>query len=115
MRTNRRVLSLSLLTLSTLALAADVRVILSGEVAPGVYGRVDFGSSPPPPIVYAEPITIRAPAVAVQPVYLHVPPGHAKHWSKHCAKYNACGQPVYFVKSAEYDKKPKKAKKEKTG
>ena len=41
--------------------------------------------------------------VAVVPVYMHVPPGHAKNWSKHCHKYNACAQPVYFVKSAEYE------------
>ena len=34
--------------------------------------------------------------VVVQPIYLHVPPGHAKNWRKHCAHYNACGQPVYF-------------------
>ena len=22
---------------------------------------------------------------------------HAKKWAKHCSRYNACGQPVYFV------------------
>ena len=32
-----------------------------------------------------------------QPLYLYVPPGHQKHWAKHCARYNACGHPVYFV------------------
>ena len=32
------------------------------------------------------------------PLYLHVPPGHAKKWSQHCARYNACNRPVYFVK-----------------
>jgi hypothetical protein len=31
-----------------------------------------------------------------------VPPGHAKHWNKHCRKYNACGQPVYFVQDRWY-------------
>ena len=31
------------------------------------------------------------------PIYLYVPPGHAKNWGKHCARYNACSQPVYFV------------------
>jgi hypothetical protein len=30
-------------------------------------------------------------------VYLYVPPGHQKNWAKHCARYAACGQPVYFV------------------
>ena len=94
----------------------DVRVIVSGEVRPGVYGRVDIGNSPPPPLVYSKPMVIvRQPRpVEVRPIYLHVPPGHAKNWSKHCRKYNACGSPVYFVKSEEYEpKKPKKEKKEK--
>ena len=92
----------------------DIRVIAAGEIAPGVYGRVDIGTGAPPPLVYAEPMVIvqPAPTVRVQPVYLHVPPGHAKNWAKHCKRYNACGQPVYFVRSAEYDK-PKKPKKEK--
>ena len=93
----------------------DVRVIISTEVRPGVYGRVEYGSSPPPLLVYERPVTIiRQPQpVPVQPVYLHVPPGHAKDWGKHCRKYNACGSPVYFVKSSEYEeKKPHKEKKE---
>ena len=91
----------------------DVRVIVSSEIRPGVYGRVEFGSAPPPPLVYAKPVVIvqERPSPQMQPIYLHVPPGHAKKWSKHCHKYNACGQPVYFVKSEEYE--PKKPKKEK--
>lgn len=82
----------------------DLRVILSGEIAPGVYGRIDFGATPPPPVLYAKPIVIaRQPGPPVGPVYLHVPPGHAKNWAKHCHRYGACGRPVYFVKSAEYE------------
>ena len=93
--------------------AADtnVRVLISSEVAPGVYGRVDFGSAPPPPVVYEKPIIITRVERAPQPVYLHVPPGHAKNWKKHCKHYHACDRPVYFVMSDEY--KPKKGKKEK--
>jgi hypothetical protein len=34
---------------------------------------------------------------------MHVPPGHARNWRKHCSRYQACGVPVYFVKSAEYE------------
>ena len=95
---------------------AETRVIISTDVRPGIYGRVDIGGAPPPLLVYPEPVVVvRQPqSVQVQPIYLHVPPGHAKHWSKHCREYNACGLPVYFVKSAEYEsKKPKKEKKEK--
>lgn len=98
------------LALSFAALAANageptIHVSVGGEVAPGVYGRVDFGNAPPPPVVYAQPVVIvkQPRPVAVQPVYLHVPPGHAKNWSKHCRHYDACGVPVYFVKSKEYE------------
>jgi hypothetical protein len=67
---------------------------------PGVYGRVDIGNFPQPRIVYPQPIVIVQSPVAIQqqPIYLYVPPGHQKKWSKHCARYNACGQPVYFVR-----------------
>jgi hypothetical protein len=68
---------------------------------PGVYGRIDIGNFPPPSVavVYPQPVIIAPIPVAAQqqPVYLYVPPGHQKHWSKHCGRYNACGQPVYFV------------------
>ena len=98
----------SLLLGSLVARAADVptiNVTVSGEVAPGVYGRVQFGNAPPPPVVYAQPtIIVREPARgAEEPIYLHVPPGHARNWAKHCHEYDACNRPVYFVKSAEYE------------
>ena len=86
------------------AQAQYANVTISGEVRPGVYGRVEVGNTPPP-LVYVQPVVIvreRRP-VPIEPVYLHVPPGHAKKWSKHCHKYNACNRPVYFVKSKEYE------------
>ena len=83
----------------------NIGVILSGEITPGVYGQVMIGNSPPPPVVYAQPVIIERVPVGTRPapVYLHVPPGHARHWEKHCREYHACGRPVYFVRSAEYD------------
>ena len=86
------------------AFAADVGVSVNvGQ--PGFYGRIDIGSLPQPRVIYPEPIIIQPAPVSLarQPVYLHVPPGHAKHWSKHCRKYNACGQPVYFVQEDWYN------------
>lgn len=73
---------------------------VQGALAPGVYGRIEIGNAPPPPLVYMQPVIIQRAPVLVQqpPLYLHVPPGHAKKWSKHCASYNACGRPVYFVR-----------------
>ena len=70
---------------------------------PGVYGRIEIGSQPPPPLIYTQPVIIRQPTVVVQqpqPLYLYVPPGHAKNWGKHCARYNACARPVYFVQES---------------
>lgn len=95
------------LHLSPAVLAGDlgINVLLAGEVAPGVYGQVEIGNAPRPVLVYAQPMVIAVDKryARAQPVYLHVPPGHAKHWSKHCAEYHACGRQVYFVKSREYE------------
>jgi hypothetical protein len=81
----------------------DIHVMLSGEVAPGVYGQVQIGGERPPPLVYAQPMLIEPQAAPPPPVYLHVPPGHARDWRKHCHEYHACNRPVYFVRSAEYE------------
>ncbi|MEO7954631.1 MAG: hypothetical protein ABIR35_11155 [Polaromonas sp.] len=91
----------ALLTGGTAQAAAPyANASVQGALAPGVYGRIEIGNAPPPPLVYVQPVIIqRAPVfVEQQPLYLHVPPGHAKKWSKHCARYNACNRPVYFVK-----------------
>jgi hypothetical protein len=69
---------------------------------------VVIGNQPPPPVVYAQPVLVQPVPVVLgappaEPIYLHVPPGHAKNWGKHCHEYHACNRPVYFVKSAEYE------------
>jgi hypothetical protein len=100
------------LVLAAAALAApafagtDVGVSV-GISQPGFYGRIDIGSvGAPPVLVYPQPVIIARPATVVvqRPIYLHVPPGHAKQWNKHCAVYAACGQPVYFVQEDWYQK-----------
>jgi hypothetical protein len=96
-------LSLAAALCSATAAAQDVRVTISGEVVPGVYGQVEIGSRPPPPVVYEQPVVIVKQHGPQAPIYLHVPPGHARNWSKHCRKYKACNRPVYFVKSVEYE------------
>jgi len=87
----------------TAASAADVGVSVSIS-QPGVFGRIDVGRVPAPAVIYPQPVIIeqRPVVVARQPIYLRVPPGHEKHWDKHCARYNACGQPVYFVQEKWY-------------
>jgi len=85
------------------SMAADVGVSVSvGQ--PGFYGRIDIGNVPQPVLIYSQPVVIQ-PVVGVvrAPVYLHVPPGHAKDWGKHCGKYGACGERVYFVQDNWYN------------
>ncbi len=86
----------------------SVNAVITGEVVPGIYGQVVLGNRPSPPVVYQQPMIVQAPPVVVgappvEPIYLHVPPGHAKNWRKHCHEYHACDRPVYFVRSAEYE------------
>lgn len=93
-----------LLLLSVSAQAADVGVsVRIGE--PGFYGRIEIGDFPKPEVIYERPVVIYAPPPerAEQPIYLRVPPGHAKKWHKHCHKYNACDKPVYFVRDRWYN------------
>ncbi|SFD09552.1 hypothetical protein [Massilia yuzhufengensis] len=75
---------------------------------PGFYGRIDLGDSRgyygPPPVYVAQPVIIeRHYRGRAEPIYLRVPPGHRKNWSKHCRKYGACGQPVLFVQDRWYN------------
>jgi hypothetical protein len=82
----------------------DVGVSVSVS-QPGFYGQVNIGNAPPP-LIYAQPVVIVQPRQPVRqaPLYLRVPPGHEKHWSKHCGEYRACGRPVYFVRYDEHDR-----------
>lgn len=98
----KRILLASALTIAALSAHAAVGVSINvGE--PGFYGRIDIGDYPPPVVVYEQPILVRHIAVPPPPIYLRVPPGHARHWSRYCARYNACGVPVYFVQDRWYN------------
>jgi len=91
--------------LAAAALAAPAFGQVSVTVGqPGFYGRIDVGALPSPRVMYTQPIVITPAPIGVvqQPIYLRVPPGHARHWSKYCARYNACGVPVYFVQDSWY-------------
>ncbi|WP_297325438.1 hypothetical protein [Nitrosomonas sp.] len=90
---------------ATPALANDLGISINiGQ--PGFYGQINLGNQyPRPQLIYPNPVLAMSPAVAVQqqPIYLYVPPGHAKKWSKHCHRYNACNQPVYFIQENWYN------------
>lgn len=85
------------------AQAADVGVSIQfGQ--PGFYGQLDMGNfQQVPQVIYREPRIIERVSVQRPPLYLMVPPGHSKHWEKHCYKYDACGRPVYFVQERWYN------------
>lgn len=85
------------------ASAADVGVSVNIS-QPGFYGRIDIGRVPQPAVIFTQPVIIerRVMPVMREPIYLRVPPGHEKIWAKHCRRYSACGQPVYFVQDSWY-------------
>lgn len=87
---------------SPAAAAQDLGVSISiGQ--PGFYGSIDLGDAPPPRMIYREPIVVER-VREYEPIYLRVPPGHAKHWRKHCHEYDACGRRVYFVRDDWYNR-----------
>ena len=94
----------ALVTIAVPALASDVGVSVSiGQ--PGFYGQIDIGNYPQPRLIYPAPVMVQPMPIGMvpQPIYLRAPPGHRKNWRKHCRKYGACGQPVYFVQDSWYN------------
>lgn len=92
-----------LLVSTASARASDVGVSVTiGE--PGFYGRIDIGDYPTPQLLYRQPRYIQRRAAGRSPIYMHVPPGHAKNWRKHCAAYGACDERVYFVGDRWYQR-----------
>ena len=82
--------------------AAQVGVSVNiGE--PGFYGQINIGDFPQPQVIYSQPVIVdHVPESYGPPMYLRVPPGYEKHWSRHCEQYNACGHRVYFVRDDWY-------------
>ena len=98
-------IAIAVATVAASQAGADVGVSVSlGQ--PGFYGQIDLGNVGPPPVVYARPVTIvQGPrGVVVDPLYLHVPSEHARHWRRYCGQYGACNRPVYFVKDDWYNR-----------
>lgn len=99
---NLLLLAVVLVGATASARAGDVGVSVSlGQ--PGFYGRIDVGDYPRPQLLYEQPRMIRRGPPGRPPVYMHVPPGHAKNWRRHCATYDACDEQVYFVRDKWYN------------
>jgi hypothetical protein len=94
----KRILTLLLAAGAVASASAQVGVSI-GINQPGVYGRINIGV-PAPALVLPTPVIISPPRVAVNraPIYLYVPPEHQRNWGRYCGRYDACGQPVYFVR-----------------
>lgn len=80
---------------------AYVNVTVGGAIAPGVYGQIAIGNNPPPPVMNPQPVVVGRPVYGAPPMYLYVPPEHARDWARYCDYYHACGHPVHFVQMEE--------------
>lgn len=91
-------LGLALVAPASAEVGVSIRI---GE--PGFYGAIDIGDFPDPRLIYGQARLVMPGPHRGRPLYLHVPPGHAKHWDKHCHEYDACAHPVYFVEERWYN------------
>ena len=76
-------------------------VTAGGPLRPGIYGRIVVkDKAPAPPVIYPQPVlgTDRPPEPGAQAVYLYVPPGQVRKWKQNCTKWQACDQPVLFIR-----------------
>ncbi|MCD6026568.1 MAG: hypothetical protein K0R08_1087 [Solimicrobium sp.] len=98
---NKIIISIALLVSPLLAPAATNVGISINIGEPNYYGQIQLGNMQPR-VLYEEPIIIQRGRMQNPPLYLRVPPGHYKNWSRHCGKYNACDRSVYFVDDVWY-------------
>lgn len=101
----QKILSQLLLTLGVVFAgavhAADVGLTLRvGD--PNFYGQIDVGQRARPTLIYEQPLLIQRSRYQYEPIYLRVPPGHARYWPRYCSAYRACARPVYFVQDRWY-------------
>ena len=99
----KRILIVAALSLAaaTPVFAADVGVSIKiGE--PGFFGQLDIGNYGPPPVVNVQPVIVSPMVVSQPPIYLRVPPEHARHWNRYCRQYHACDKRVFFVQDKWY-------------
>lgn len=95
---------------ATLATPVAAQTAISISIGqPGYYGQLNLNGYPAPTLLYPQPVVIQPSPGRLggygygAPVYLRVPPGHAKNWGRHCGRYGACARPVYFVQDSWYN------------
>ncbi len=95
----------TLLLAAALAVAAPAFAAINVTISigdPNYYGPLELDGFSPPQVIYQRPRMVYLVPAERPPIYLRVPPGHRKHWSKNCHKYNACNERVYFVQDKWY-------------
>lgn len=100
-----RLLFAAALAVASSAIPAHAEVGLTINLGePDFFGPIDIVDFPQPQVINQTAKVIEEVPRDRAPVYLRVPPGHAKHWEKHCHEYNACNQRVYFVSDEWYNR-----------
>lgn len=75
-----------------------VNLTVGGQFSPGVFGQVQVGNAPPPPVYNPQPIIVGNVIQGAPVIYMHVPEHEQRRWHEYCGRYNACGRPVHFVR-----------------
>lgn len=70
---------------------------------PGYYGYIEIGANPQPPLLISNAVMGNPGVYTGSPIYMHVPPEHARAWSRYCHLYGACDWVVFFVDNAWYE------------
>jgi hypothetical protein len=91
---------LLLLVAAAQAQAAYLNETTGRPLRVGAYGRIQVRNAPPPPLISPHPV------IAVkelgppkgEPLYLYVPAGQVRKWTRYCERYQACERPVFFVR-----------------
>lgn len=73
---------------------------VGSEFSPGVFGQINVGNAPPPPVYFQQPVVGGQAVYGAPPMYVYAPIDEAQNWGYFCGKYRACGMPVYFI---QYD------------
>ena len=104
MRRMRSKLAMSAIAVATVlgsAAYAGGVTIQVGE--PGYYGPIELSDAPKPVLINPQAVVIEKERVVQEPTYVIVPAEQQRDWANYCARYEACGRPVYFVESRWYN------------
>jgi hypothetical protein len=100
---NRSLAALALIAIGSSApVLAEVGVSVTlGE--PEFHGRIELDEGYyRPRVVYDRPVVLDRRFRNMAPIYVRAPRDQYRDWRRHCAKYEACERPVYFVRDEWY-------------